>query len=80
MLYLNPSRFAVRLAKSDDTQFINYLEACGRNPLLSDYQKRQWISMALEKEAQRDDPRKPRIAKMNQKRQSLKTQEKTNSA
>ena len=72
MLYLNPSRFAVRLAKSDDTQFINYLEACGRNPLLSDYQKRQWISMALEQEAQRDEPRQARIVKLNQKRQSLK--------
>jgi len=73
MLYLNPSRFAVRLAKSDDTQFINYLEACGQNPLLSDYQKRQWISMALEQEAKRDEPRKPRISKMNQKRMSLKS-------
>jgi len=72
MKYLNPSRFAVRCRKADDSQFVNYLGACCRSPLLTDYQKRQWISMALEQEAQRDDPRQARIVKLNQKRQSLK--------
>jgi len=71
MRYLNPSRFASRVERMDDTQFVNYLEACRRSPLLTDAQKAEWFKLALKVEAKRDEPRKPRVAKLNQKRKQV---------
>ena len=71
MLYLTKQRFADKCAGLNDTQFVNYVEACIRSKRLSTEDKINWLRHAIGSENAREDTRTYRIESLAVKIQRL---------